>query len=236
MLIIALTVFFLPDSPRWLIANGYEAEAIEILAKVRGDLSLNDPVLIEEIQQLRAVVEASHHKRNNIWNLAIGRHSGKLHLGRRAWLGFWLQADPAVDGNFGHCDLGICSIHLAGFDSYKAAWLGGLVNTFGVVGTAAAALVVDRLGRVRSLLISFIVQGISLFLGRSFHPLRRTRHRRIHSRHAWYGLRSLRLHLPVLFTMFNIIPCWIYGSEIFPQEVRAKGYSFTIFGWAIAAA
>lgn len=35
------------------------------------------------------------------------------------------------------------------------------------------------------------------------------------------------------FTMFNIVPCWIYGSEIFPQEVRAKGYSFTIFGWAI---
>lgn len=32
--------------------------------------------------------------------------------------------------------------------------------------------------------------------------------------------------------MFNIIPCWIYGTEIWPQEVRAKGYSFTIFGWA----
>jgi hypothetical protein len=32
--------------------------------------------------------------------------------------------------------------------------------------------------------------------------------------------------------MFNIIPCWIYGTEIWPQEIRAKGYSFTIFGWA----
>lgn len=35
------------------------------------------------------------------------------------------------------------------------------------------------------------------------------------------------------FCMFNIVPCWLYGSEIFPQEVRAKGYSFTILGWAI---
>lgn len=33
--------------------------------------------------------------------------------------------------------------------------------------------------------------------------------------------------------MFNIVPCWIYGSEIWPQEVRAKGYSMTIMGWAI---
>jgi hypothetical protein len=35
------------------------------------------------------------------------------------------------------------------------------------------------------------------------------------------------------FCMFNIVPCWIYGTEIWPQEVRAKGYSFTILGWAI---
>lgn len=32
--------------------------------------------------------------------------------------------------------------------------------------------------------------------------------------------------------MFNIVPSWIYGTEIWPQEIRAQGYSFTIFGWA----
>lgn len=34
--------------------------------------------------------------------------------------------------------------------------------------------------------------------------------------------------------MFNIVPCWIYGTEIWPQEVRAKGYSFTNLGWAVS--
>ena len=53
---------------------------------------------------------------------------------------------------------------LAGFDSYKSLWLAGLVNTFGIPGTAAASLVIDRMGRVKSLLTSFVVQGISLFL------------------------------------------------------------------------
>ena len=33
--------------------------------------------------------------------------------------------------------------------------------------------------------------------------------------------------------MFNIVPCWIYGTEIWPQEVRAKGYSLTVLGWAV---
>lgn len=32
--------------------------------------------------------------------------------------------------------------------------------------------------------------------------------------------------------MFNIVPSWIYGTEIWPQEIRAQGYAFTIFGWA----
>jgi hypothetical protein len=35
------------------------------------------------------------------------------------------------------------------------------------------------------------------------------------------------------FTMFNIVPSWIYATEIWPQEIRAKGYAFTIFGWAV---
>jgi MFS family permease len=35
------------------------------------------------------------------------------------------------------------------------------------------------------------------------------------------------------FTMFNIVPSWIYATEIWPQEIRAKGYAFTVFGWAV---
>lgn len=57
---------------------------------------------------------------------------------------------------------------LAGFDSYKSLWLSGLANTFGIPGTAAAALVIDRIGRRKSLLVSFITQGISLFMVAAF--------------------------------------------------------------------
>ena len=76
VLIIALTVLLLLDPPRWLMSTDRREDAIEILAKVRGDLRHDDPVFLAEVEQLEA---------------AIGRHSENLHLGRRVWMGFALQ-------------------------------------------------------------------------------------------------------------------------------------------------
>lgn len=138
VLIIALTVVFLPDSPRWLIANNRRAESIEVLAKVRGDLPHDSPILKAEIEQLEAVVEASTWKRNRLWNLAIGRYSGRLHLGRRVWMGFALQWLQQWTGILAIATWAETLFGMAGFDLYKSSWLAGLVNTVGIFGTLAS--------------------------------------------------------------------------------------------------
>lgn len=218
------------------MSNNRREEAIGILSKIRGDLSLDDPALVDEVVQLEAVVEASHHKRNDYFNLLLGgRYSGKLHLGRRVVMGFGLQFIQQYTGILAIATWATVLFGLAGFDSYKASWLAGLVNTFGILGTAAASLVIDRIGRRMSLMISFITQGVALFLVAA---LIKTSQDKLASN----PVLSTRLGTAAaafvfvflwFFTMFNIVPCWIYGTEIWPQEVRAKGYSFTILGWAI---
>lgn len=86
-IVLICTVWFVPESPRWLVGNGEEQQAREILAKLRGDLSLDDPVLEDEMNELIAFVELSHHKRNDLLNIWLGgRYSGRLHLARRAVL------------------------------------------------------------------------------------------------------------------------------------------------------
>ena len=124
------------------MANHRRADAVEILCKIRGDKDASDPTVRKELEQLEAIVEASHHKRNNYVNITLGgRYSGNLHLGRRAVLGFALQQIQQWTGILVMVSWAAKLFELAGFSPYKASWMSGLLNTFGVIGTAAASLV-----------------------------------------------------------------------------------------------
>ncbi|KAI0426209.1 general substrate transporter [Xylaria sp. FL1042] len=238
LLIVDATVPLLPESPRWLIANNKRQDAIDVLCKVRGDLPATDPKILAEVEQLDAIVEASHHKRNNLLNIVLGgRYSGNLHLGRRAVMGFALQLIQQWTGILAIAGWATTLFALAGFNSYKSAWLAGLVNTFGIPGTAAAALVVDKMGRIKSLIISFITQGIALFIVAALIKTSQDASSVDADQAARLGTGAAAFVFVYIwfFTMFNIIPSWSYGTEIWPQEIRAKGYSFTIFGWAVGS-
>lgn len=218
------------------MANHHRQDAIDILCKIRGDKEEGEESIVKEIELLEAVVEASYHKRNNLINIILGgRYSGKLHLGRRAVLGLALQQIQQWTGILVMVSWATKLFELSGFDAYKASWMSGLLNTFGVIGTAAAALVIDRVGRRRSLQISFVIQGISLFLVAGLLKTSQDHAMSNPSLSSALGTAgsAFTFSFVFFFTMFNIVPCWIYGTEIWPQEVRAKGYSFTIFGWAI---
>lgn len=236
VLINAATVWFLPESPRWLMANGKRDEAVEILCKVRGDLQKDDPAIREELQQLEAIVAASHHRRNSILNLFLGgRYSGKLHLGRRAVLGLALQQIQQWTGIIAVVTWSSRLFALAGYSEYKSLWMAGLINTLGIPATAAAGFVIDRIGRRSSLLVSFVIQAICHFV---VGPLIKTAEDNATTSPALsqsLGTAAAAFVFIYLwfFCMFNLVPCWLYGTEIWPQEVRAKGYSFTILGWAI---
>ncbi len=51
--IVMLAVFFLPESPRYLVANGRDQEAIDFLAKYHGNGDPNSRLVLLEIEEMR---------------------------------------------------------------------------------------------------------------------------------------------------------------------------------------
>jgi len=119
----------------------------------------------------------------------------------------------------------------ADFNADKAAWLSGLCNTFGIVGTAASVFTVDRFGRRISLYFGFFIQGAVLFLSAGLSRLGQ-----LHPDNAGaYGAAGAAMVFiyTFFFAQTVLMIAFIYPTEIWPQEIRAFGNSYGVFGWAV---
>lgn len=119
----------------------------------------------------------------------------------------------------------------AGFTAEKSAWLSGLCNTFGILGTAASVLTVDRFGRRVSLYFGFFVQGAALFLSAGLGRLGELNP----AKGGAFGAAAAAMVFiyTFFFAQTVLMIAFIYPTEIWPQEIRAFGNSYGVFGWAI---
>ena len=119
----------------------------------------------------------------------------------------------------------------AGFSAQKAAWLSGLCNTFGIVGTAASIFTIDRFGRRKSLYFGFVIQGAVLMLSGGLSRLGEQ-----HPNNAGaYGAAAAAMVFiyTFFFAQTVLMIAFLYPTEIWPQEMRARGNSYGVFGWAV---
>ena len=92
VIVLAILSLLVPESPRWLVKAGRPDEALEIIAKLRGNGDAEHPDAQKEYREIVTVVEEeSQYAKTNYFKMFFGIGSGDIHLGRRIQLAFWLQ-------------------------------------------------------------------------------------------------------------------------------------------------
>jgi SP family galactose:H+ symporter-like MFS transporter len=213
--IFALGMFFLPESPRWLIKRGRRSEASAVLARIRGA----EDVEAEADEIEKSLVGSS--ERGSFFDLF------QPSLRPALLVGIGLAVFQQVTGINTVIYYAPLIIQSAGISSASGAILAtagiGLVN---VLMTVVAMWLIDRKGR-RPLLLTGI-GGMAVMLGLLGLTFRLSSHS---GGLAWLAVVGMMVYVASFAISLGPI-FWLLISEIYPLPIRssAEGLAAT-FNW-----
>ena len=208
-----IIIFFIPESPRWLIVRGKELKAVNILEKIYDSIT-------EAKSQLKETKSVLTSETRSEWSLLMKPGIFKAViigvciaiLGQFMGVNAVLYYGPSIFENAG----------LSGGDSLFYQVLVGLVNT---LTTVLALVIIDKVGRkklvyygVSGMVLSLVLIGLYFLFGDSL------------------GVSSLFL---LVFFLFYVFCCavsicavvFVLLSEMYPTKVR--GLAMSIAGFAL---
>ncbi|KAF3916659.1 hypothetical protein ABW20_dc0104919 [Dactylellina cionopaga] len=226
-LILISGIWFLTESPRWLMEKDRHDEARTVLRKLRGDGTddgTNNEKIELEYREIRDVIAADRAAGNTSWTKILTKPSWR----KRLILGCGVQAFGPLSG--------INVINYYGPQIYKildiqnqtALMIIGISGALSIVYCTIGLLLLDRFGRVKPLIISAIGLAAALVVNAA-----QAQHLDPSNRAQARSMVAMNFVFSLFYTPLGIIS-WVYPAEIFPVEVRALGNAITTFtNWTL---
>jgi len=223
-----LFVWFAPESPRWLIGRGKDAQALQTLAYYHADGNTQDPLVKYEFDEIKAAIELDRTVAANVgWKSLYSTPGNRKRMRIIIAISFFSQ----WSGN------GLASYYLNKIldligitDPTIQLLINGILAIWNLFWALLGSAMCDRLGRR----LLFLTSAIGMLL---FFTIQTICTARFYANGAPAAAHSVIAFLFLYYAAYDIAfsPLIVsYSVEILPYPIRAKG--FTIFGFTVSLA
>lgn len=223
-IVLALGIFVLPETPRYLIKKGHKDAAALSLSRLRR-LDITHPALVDELHEIEA---------NHQYEMSLGPQTwndfliGAPHLGRRTLTGCALQMLQQLSGINFIMYYGTTFFHGAKVNSPFLISI--ITNVINVVSTIPGLVVVESWGRRNLLMIGAMGMAICQLTIAIFASIVNNAETESSSK-----ILIIFVSLFIFFYAASWGPvCWVVTAEIYPLKIRAKAMSVsTASNWLL---
>ena len=163
--VLFIWTFFLPETPRWLITNGFEAEGLRTLADLHGTGDTSDPAIQASYAEIAATLEHERALGYASWGQVFRLYP------RRVFIGITCQLFAQFNGINAILYFLPSNLGRAGFTIPRALLYSGACALVYCAGTVPTMFLIDRWGRRAFLLAGSCSLAIALAVigGLQFH-------------------------------------------------------------------
>ncbi|KAK5268355.1 hypothetical protein LTR99_004241 [Exophiala xenobiotica] len=214
-LVLVVTMYFIPESPRWLMDNGKYDQAWEVLQKLHKSKSDPDARLARaEYVQIKAQIEEEKSLPSGYWHILTNPHTRKRAIcGATVWV-MGQSTGIVVIANFApqlFAGLGYSNVLQLGL---SAAWV-----TVCAMGTWLSGLLIERIGRVKQLTLGGYLCSVCLIIEAVLQKyyIGTTEEAGLKAATAMFFI------FVFIFGLFVECPAYTYVVEIWPTHLRSEG-------------
>jgi len=229
-IIMFIAIYFLPESPRWLLLKGRKSEANTVLSKIRN----TDEEIQSEMNEIEETLKVKHD--------GFKLFAGSSNYRKVIFLGIGLQIIQQLTGINVVMYYAPKIFEIAGFGTVmEQMWGTVLVGCVNVLATFIAIAFVDKLGRKPMMYAGFVVMGISMCMvgimfkmGLDSHPAL-TSISAVHPHPVMtFAAIAFLLLFIIGFAMSAGPIIWVLCSEIYPLSGRDLGITAsTATNWIV---